>query len=142
MNKQLKQRWINQGRLLVDLAVSITLLAMLLLWSGKYLLSGAPLLLQVEVWAGGDKPLHFSLGFLLPLCLGWLCRIYRQPWGRQLWFFLLIALCYAFDESLQSLLPFRDATWADFQQSVSGWALALVVWYCLWQLLFLPTRQH
>jgi len=137
-----KSTWINSARLIVDLVVALALCLMLGLWGAKYLLAGAPLLLKIEAWIGGDEPMHFTLGFLLPLCIGWLLRLYRKSIRQQIGFFVGVALLYALDESMQSLLPFRSATWSDFQMSMTGWGLALVVWFCLWQLLFLPTRQH
>ncbi len=137
-----KKQWINHGRWLVDLSVFIALCLMLGLWGAKYLLAGAPLLLQIEAWIGSDKPMHFTLGLLLPLCIGWMVRLYRKNRRMQQSFFVLVALLYALDESVQSLLPFRSATWSDFQMSMTGWLLAVFVWYCLWKLLFLPTRQR
>jgi len=115
---------------------------MLGLWGAKYLLAGAPLLLKIEAWIGSDEPMHFTLGFLLPLCFGWLLRIYRRSYRQQIAFFVVVAAMYAIDESMQSLLPFRSATWSDFQMSITGWGLAAIVWFCLWQLFYLPTRQH
>lgn len=137
-----KKFWINTGRLLVDVSVSIALILMLGLWGAKYLLAGAPLLLSIEAWIGSDEPMHFTLGFMLPLCIGWLIRLYRRSRRWQIGFFVLVAALYALDETMQSFLPFRSATWSDFQMSMTGWGLAVVVWYCLWQLLFLPTRQR
>ncbi len=137
-----KKYWINAGRLVVDLLVLLALCLMLGLWGAKYLLAGAPMLLKIEAWIGSDEPMHFTLGFLLPLCIGWLIRLYRKPHRQQISFFVLVALLYALDETMQSLLPFRSATWSDFQMSMTGWGLAGIVWYCFWQLLFLPTRQH
>jgi hypothetical protein len=137
-----KKRWINSGRLVVDVAALIALCLMLSLWSAKYLIAGEPLLLKIEAWIGSDKPMHFTLGFLLPLCIGWLIRLYRRQRRQQIGFFVLVALLYALDETMQSFLPFRSSTWSDFQMSMTGWSLAVVVWYCLWQLLFLPTRQR
>ncbi len=137
-----KKYWINTGRLVVDLLVLLALCLMLGLWIAKYLLAGAPLLLKIEAWIGSDEPMHFTLGFLLPLCIGWLIRLYRKARRQQIGFFVLVALLYALDETMQSLLPFRSSTWSDFQMSMTGWGLAVIVWYCLWQLLFLPTRQR
>jgi hypothetical protein len=137
-----KKYWINTVRLLVDVLVWIVLCLMLGLWGAKYLLAGAPLLLTIEAWIGSDEPMHFTLGFLLPLGIGWLMRLYRRQRRYQIGFFVLVALLYAVDETMQSLLPFRSATWSDFQMSMTGWSLAVLVWYCLWQLLFLPTRQR
>jgi uncharacterized membrane protein YjdF len=137
-----KKRWINSGRLVVDVSVSIALFLMLSLWGAKYLIAGEPFLLKIEAWIGSDKPMHFTLGFLLPLCIGWLIRLYRRQRRQQIGFFVLIALLYALDETMQSFLPYRSSTWSDFQMSMTGWSLAVVVWYCLWQLLFLPTRQR
>jgi hypothetical protein len=137
-----KKQWINSGRLVVDVAVSIALCLMLSLWGAKYLIAGEPFLLKIEAWIGSDKPMHFTLGFLLPLCIGWLIRLYRRQRRQQIGFFVLIALLYALDETMQSFLPYRSSTWSDFQMSMTGWSLAVVVWYCLWQLLFLPTRQR
>lgn len=142
MTTQRKKLWINAARLSVDIVVTLALALMLGLWGAKYLLAGEPLLLKVEAWIGSDEPMHFTLGFLLPLCIGWLVRLYRRQRRWQVSFFLVVALLYALDESLQSFLPFRSATWTDFQMSMTGWGLAVLVWYCLWQLLFLPTRQH
>jgi hypothetical protein len=137
-----KSTWINGGRRAVDLLVLIALFLMLGLWGAKYLLKGAPLLMQIEAWIGSDEPMHLTLGFLLPLCTGWLLRMYRQAYLKQIGFFVLVAFLYAIDESMQSFLPFRSATWSDFQMSMTGWGLAVIVWCCLWQLLYLPTRQH
>lgn len=137
-----KSSWINGGRRTVDLIVFIALCLMLGLWGAKYLLRGAPLLIQIEAWIGSDEPMHLTLGFLLPLCIGWLLRMYRRAYRQQVGFFVLVAALYAVDETMQSFLPFRSSTWSDFQMSMTGWGLAVLVWYCLWQLLYLPTRQH
>lgn len=137
-----KKYWINISRLVVDVLVLLALCLMMGLWTAKYLLAGAPLLLKIEAWIGSDEPMHFTLGFLLPLCIGWLIRLYRKARPQQIGFFVLVASLYALDETMQSFLPFRSATWSDFQMSMTGWGLAVVVWYCLWQLLFLPTRQR
>ncbi|WP_164852277.1 VanZ family protein [Rheinheimera riviphila] len=135
MSKQNNTKWISIGRALTDLWVWTALLSMLFLWSAKYLVAGAPLLLKFETWVGSDAPMHFTLGFLLPLCIGWLGRVYRKAPRKQALFFLLIACLYACDELLQMLLPFRSATWSDFLISMAGWCLAMLCWFCLWQLL-------
>ena len=127
---------------LLDVMTSWLFISMMLLWAAKYFFAGNAYLVKVEAWIGSDEPMHFTLGFLLPLCIGWLIRLYRKPSRRQIEFYMLVALLYALDESMQSLLPFRSATWSDFQMSMTGWGLAVMVWYCLWQLLYLPTRQH
>lgn len=142
MTNHQKKYWINFGRLSVDLLVTLAMCLMLGLWSAKYLIAGEPLLVKIEAWIGSDEPMHLTLGFLLPLCIGWLLRIYRRQSRQQVAFFVLIALLYALDETMQSFVPFRSATWSDFQMSMTGWGLAGIVWYCLWQLLYLPTRQR
>lgn len=135
MQKRMATRWINVGRALIDIYVWFALLSMLFLWSAKYLVAGAPALLEFEAWVGGDVPMHFTLGFLLPLCIGWIGRVYRKAASKQALFFILIALLYACDELMQILLPFRSATWSDYFVSMSGWGLAMLCWFCSWQLL-------
>lgn|GEM_PF-4758287 len=135
MPKQTAIKWINIGRAVMDICVWFALLSMLFLWSAKYLVAGAPTLLKFEAWVGGDVPMHFAVGLFLPLCIGWIGRVYRKAASKQALLFLFIAFLYAGDELLQLLLPFRSATWSDYFVSMSGWILAMLCWFCGWQLL-------
>ena len=116
-------------------------ISMMLLWTAKYFFAGNAYLMKFESWIGSDEPMHLSLGFFIPLCMAWLLRIYRMNLRLQAGFFALIALAFASDEYFQSWVPFRSSTWVDFQMSITGWGLAMLVWFCLWFLLFRPTRE-
>ncbi len=116
-------------------------ISMMLLWTAKYFFAGNAYLMKFETWIGSDEPMHLTLGFFIPLCMAWLLRLYRTDLWLQISFFLVIALAFAGDEYFQSLVPFRSATWIDFQLSMTGWVLALLIWFCLWLLLFRPTRE-
>ncbi len=113
---------------------------MMLLWGTKYLYPLSPLLAKFEVWVGSDQPMHLTLGFFVPLCVGWLARLYRCHWRVQSVFFAAIAIAFACDELFQAWVPYRSSTWVDFQMSMTGWGLAMLVWFYLWLLLFQPTR--
>lgn len=125
---------------LIDVMASWIFISMMLLWSAKYFFPLAPALLKVEAWIGSDQPMHLFLGFFVPLCVCWLARIYRCRWRVQIGTFVVIAIAFACDEVFQAWVPYRSATWIDFQMSMTGWALAVTVWFCLYLGLFQPIR--
>jgi hypothetical protein len=135
-----KAKLIKYAKHLLDVLLSWLFISMMLLWAAKYFFADAPLLLKFEAWVGDDQPMHLSLGFFVPLCVAWLARIYRCRWKVQATVFLVIAVIFACDEVFQAWVPYRSSTWHDFQTSITGWGLAVLVWFCLWHLLFQPTR--
>jgi VanZ family protein len=125
------RKFLHRCRIVLDLLVSIFLLILLSIWATRYLLVGDPVIAQIEQLFGTDKAMHLLLGFFLPLCVGWLLRIYRRRRLTQAGCFLLVAVAYAADECFQSTLSYRSASLDDFLMSVTGLLLAVAVWYSL-----------
>lgn len=128
-------------RWLLDLLVWLLLLLLLMIWASRYLLAGQPVVGQIELLFGSDKNMHLLLGFFLPLCLGWLLRLYRRRPLIQGGYFLGVGCLYAVDEWFQSTLSYRSASLDDFQMSMTGWLLALAVWYALRSLAAVVNRR-
>lgn len=125
------RKFLHRCRIVLDLLVSIFLLILLSIWATRYLLVGDPVIAQIEQLFGTDKAMHLLLGFFLPLCVGWLLRIYRRRRLTQAGCFLLVAVAYATDEWFQSTLSYRSASLDDFLMSITGLLLAVAVWYSL-----------
>lgn len=125
------RKFLHRCRIVLDLLVSIFLLILLSIWATRYLLVGDPVIAQIEQLFGTDKAMHLLLGFFLPLCVGWLMRLYRRGLLLQSVSFLLVALAYAADEWFQSTLSYRSASIDDFLMSITGLVLAVAVWYSL-----------
>lgn len=125
------RKFLHRCRIVLDLLVSVLLLVLLSIWATRYFLAGDPIITQIEQLFGTDKAMHLLLGFFLPLCVGWLLRIYRRRRLTQAGCFLLVALAYAMDEWFQSTLSYRSASLDDFMMSVTGLILAVAVWYSL-----------
>ncbi|TWI70714.1 hypothetical protein LZ24_02284 [Desulfobotulus alkaliphilus] len=112
------------------LAITGTVLIVFLIMS-KYSTQYQHLAMQVEKVVGGYQMLHRMVGSILAISLAWLLRIYRKSKAEQILLFILILLCYALDEWLQSLVPHRHASLNDFKNSAVGWSAALLLWACL-----------
>ncbi len=125
------RKFLYRCHILLDVMVSGFLLLLLSIWGTRYLLAGDPIVGDIEQLFGTDKAMHLLLGFFLPLCVGWLLRIYRRNRLTQAGCFLLVGLAYAADEWFQSTQSYRSASLHDFQMSVTGLMLAMVVWYSL-----------
>ncbi len=140
---QLQQvKLIKYTKRLIDAVTSWIFISMLVLWAAKYFFPLSPALVKVEAWIGSDQPMHLFLGFFVPICVGWLARLYRLRWRVQASIFVAIAVGFAGDELFQAWLPYRSATWEDLQISMLGWGSAMVVWFCLCKVLFDPTRAR
>lgn len=131
MPRQGLRKFLHRCRILLDLVVSVFLLLLLSIWGTRYFWAGEPVVSQVEQLFGTDKAMHLLLGFFLPLCVGWLLRIYRRRRLTQAGCFLLVGLAYAADEWFQSTLSYRSASLDDFLMSITGLVLAVAVWYSL-----------
>ncbi len=88
----------------------------------------------------GDKLLHLlAYGFMTMLCFRGLIA---RPVVRALLSVLVIALLGVIDESLQSLLPYRNASLADWCFDIGAAAMvALLMLLCL-KSLSLSTESH
>lgn len=141
MSGSKSRKYLRRVPVLLDLVVTLMLLVLLGIWATRYLLAGQPLVMQIEHLLGSDKNMHLLLGFSLPLCVGWLVRLYRLRPLLQAGAFILAGFAYAGDEWFQSTLTFRTASLDDFVMSITGLLLAVAVWYSLQSLIKTTGRE-
>lgn len=125
------RQFLHRCRIGLDLLSTLLLLMLLTVWATRYLLAGQPVVGQIEQLFGTDKTMHLLLGFFLPLCVGWLLRLYRRRLINQAAGFVMVASAYAADEWFQSMLSYRSASMDDFLMSMTGWSLSVAVWFSL-----------
>lgn len=114
---------------LLDILGFFLLLIMTILFICMYLPASHYYASLFVIMLGGHQYAHFFIGAMVPLCLGFLLRIYRysRPWQGLFWLGSL--MLFAADEIMQALSPLRHSQFADFGWSALGWGFACCIWW-------------
>lgn len=110
---------------------ALSLLAICLLIAMLYIPATNKLGNRVLLMLGGDQTVHVLVGFVLPLALGFLARLYLASKRLQWAYWCSCLLLFGMDELAQSFSPLRKSDPQDFMMSALGWLIAVCCWWLL-----------